>query len=199
MQYQKEKKTKDGVDPNSLDWQESDQKSDEPNETYVVAKHNGKYYSATIVGSHDGDLDGSVENFEEIDKGQYNDELGIRETEHDIIINYVSYETNFKDRTLTFNERVMLTPERAEEIILQINDDVEGENITDDETGEYRYDVTRIDGNIKFDCYIDTKSGQIDLTVTYSDEGMLEDVDIQDPDLADELGITEMDIAKQLA
>ena len=215
MQYQGVPKTKDGVDPNSLDWQESDQKSDEPHETYVVAKHNGKYYSATIVGSHDGDLDGSVENFEEIDKGQYNYDLGIKETkkmklkdlipeqikptnDYDIMINYVEYDTNFRNSTLTFKEELTLEPYIVEEIIEQINDEIEGENIKDPETGEYQYDITRIEGNIKFDCYIDTESGQIDLTVTYSDEGMLEDVDINDQAIADKYGITEMGIAERL-
>jgi len=118
--------------------------------------------------------------------------------DYDIMINYVEYDTNFRNSTLTFNEAEILTPENAEEIILQINDEVEGENIRDDETGEYQYDVTRLDGNIKFDCYIDTKSGQIDLTVTYSDDGMLEDVDINDQVIADKYGITEMDIANKL-
>lgn len=118
--------------------------------------------------------------------------------DYDIMINYVEYDTNFRNSTLTFNKAEILTPENAEEIILQINDEVESENIRDDETGEYQYDITRIDGNIKFDCYIDTKSGQIDLTVTYSDEGMLEDVDINDQVIADKYGITEMDIANRL-
>jgi len=124
----------------------------------------------------------------------------IRNTrDYDIMINYVEYDTNFRNSTLTFKEELTLEPYIVEEIIEQINDEVESENIKNPETGEYQYDITRIlDGNIKFDCYIDTESGQIDLTVTYSDEGMLEDVDINDQVIADKYGITEMDIAERL-
>ena len=119
--------------------------------------------------------------------------------DYDIMINYVEYDTNFRNSTLTFKEELTLEPYIVEEIIEQINDEVESENIKNPETGEYQYDITRIlDGNIKFDCYIDTESGQIDLTVTYSDEGMLEDVDINDQVIADKYGITEMGIAERL-
>ena len=73
IEYQGKPKTKDGVDPNSLDWQQSDNnyQDSERGGTSVVAKHNGKYYSAIDVE------DGGWEEFYEIDKDQYNDELGI--------------------------------------------------------------------------------------------------------------------------
>ena len=70
IEYQGKPKTKDGVDPNSLDWQESDHQNAEMGGTAVVAKHNGKYYAAN-------DRDGQFDEFHEIDKDQYNDELGI--------------------------------------------------------------------------------------------------------------------------
>jgi len=118
--------------------------------------------------------------------------------DYDIMINYAEYDSSTGSSTLTFNKPVILTPDEAQDIITQINDDIESKNIRDDETGEYQYDVTRLDGNIKFDCYIDVPNQQIDLTVTYSGTGDLEDVDIHDQAIADEYGITEMHIINKI-
>ena len=51
--------------------------------------------------------------------------------DYDIMINYVEYDTNFRNSTLTFKEELTLEPYIVEEIIEQINDEIEGENIND--------------------------------------------------------------------
>ena len=121
--------------------------------------------------------------------------------DYDIMIDSVVYgSSTITPDSSTADKPVIwrLTPAEAQDIIRQINDDIESKNIRDDETGEYQYDVSYLSDDIKFECYIDIDNQRINLTVTYSGTGELEDVDIPDQDIADKYGITEMDIINRL-
>jgi len=111
----------------------------------------------------------------------------------EIIVNYINYGTLSPGDLISepFHNQIM-SNEFAQESINRILDDIESQNIRDDETGEYRYDITRLeDGEIKFDCSIQIDSYEIDLQVVYDENGDILKIEIQDPDLADKFGITE--------
>tara|TARA_R100000657_G_C4665536_1_gene109425 strand:+ start:181 stop:495 length:315 start_codon:yes stop_codon:yes gene_type:complete len=97
-----------------------------------------------------------------------------------------------------------LTQDYIKEIVEAFHEDIERENIVNPETEEYEYDVTRWE-SLDFDCEIrfnkgveDVKKIRIDFHIRVDEDGEIEDLDIQDPDIADEFGITEMDLYRLL-
>lgn len=109
----------------------------------------------------------------------------------EIKVNHVLYETNY--HTITWNTQGDLTDEYfVKETIEQVIEQVEDENIRDEETGEYKYDVTRIlDGKIEFDCEVTIDGYEIDVRAEYDADGTLQNIEIQDPHIADKVGLTD--------
>ena len=91
-----------------------------------------------------------------------------------------------------------LTQDYIKEIVEAFHEDIERENIRNPETGEYEYDVTRWE-SLDFDCEIRIKKARIDFRIRVDEDGEIEDLDINDPDIADEFNITEMDLYKLLS
>lgn len=112
-------------------------------------------------------------------------------------VNYIVYETNYHDSTMPIGNETM-SKEFAKEMVDQIVTMVEDENIKDPETGKYQYDVTRLVGDIRFDCCIQKDDYEIDFYVTYDEDSELVEIDIQDPEIADKFGITESDLYELL-
>ena len=91
-----------------------------------------------------------------------------------------------------------MTQYSIEEICNDIKEDIESQNIRDDETGEYRYDVTRLTSELDFDCEIKIDDDVIDLRVKCDEDGEVEAIDIQDYDIAEKYGINEDDIQDKI-
>jgi|TARA_B100000035_G_scaffold313475_1_gene327246 hypothetical protein len=113
-------------------------------------------------------------------------------------VNYIVYDTNYRDSTMPIHDE-MMSKEFAKEMVDQIVDMIEDENIRNPETGEYEYDVTRLDSDIRFDCCIQKDDYEIDFNVSYDEDAELVAIDIQDPELADKFGITESDLYELLS
>jgi len=114
----------------------------------------------------------------------------------DIIANHANYEGKYLS-SMQFDE--VMSRDFVEEKIQEILDDIESGNIVDSETGEYRYDVDRLKGNIEFDCTIPIQGFKIDLRIAYDENADIVSIDVQDPDIADKFGITDTDITNKLS
>tara|TARA_Y100001972_G_C7552065_1_gene277529 strand:- start:76 stop:516 length:441 start_codon:yes stop_codon:yes gene_type:complete len=119
-----------------------------------------------------------------------------------LYVRSVIMHTNYKESTMYPDEP--LTQDYIKEIVEAFHEDIERENIVNPETEEYEYDVTRWE-SLDFDCEIrfnkgveDVKKIRIDFHIRVDEDGEIEDLDIQDPDIADEFGITEMDLYRLL-
>ena len=119
-----------------------------------------------------------------------------------LYVRSVIMHTNYKEWTMYPDEP--LTQDYIKEIVEAFHEDIERENIVNPETEEYEYDVTRWE-SLDFDCEIrfnkgveDVKKIRIDFHIRVDEDGEIEDLDIQDPDIADEFGITEMDLYRLL-
>ena len=112
-------------------------------------------------------------------------------------VNYIVYETNYHDSTMPIDNETM-SKEFAKEMVDQIVTMVEDENIKNPETGKYQYDVTRLVGDIRFDCCIQKDDYEIDFYATYDEDSELVEIQIQDPHVADKFGITESDLYELL-
>ena len=93
-------------------------------------------------------------------------------------VNYIVYETNYHDSTMPIGNETM-SKEFAKEMIDQIVTMVEDENIKDPETGKYQYDVTRLVGDIRFDCCIQKDDYEIDFYVTYDEDSELVEIEMR--------------------
>ena len=113
-------------------------------------------------------------------------------------VNYNVYDTNYHDSTMPIHDE-MMSKEFAKEMVDRIVDMVEDENIRNPETGEYEYDVTRLDSDIRFDCCIQKDDYEIDFYVSYDEDAELTAIEIQDPDIADKFDITESDLYELLS
>ena len=113
-------------------------------------------------------------------------------------VNYIVYDTNYHDSTMPIHDE-MMSKEFAKEMVDRIIDMVEDENIRNTETGEYEYDVTRLDSDIRFDCCIQKDEYEIDFNVSYDEDSELVAIEIQDPEIADKFGITESDLYEILS
>lgn len=110
----------------------------------------------------------------------------------EIHVNHINVDLNYSNMTLYKTGK--LDSAFVDETIEDINTHIEDENIRDPETGELTHDITRMVSDLEFDCEIKIDKDVIDLRVTYDAEGELQDVDIQDPNIADKHGLTETDI-----
>ena len=124
-------------------------------------------------------------------KGSNRDPLNMR-------VNYIVYDTNYHDSTMPIHDE-MMSKEFAKEMVDRIIDMVEDENIRNTETGEYEYDVTRLEGDVRFDCCIQRDDYEIDFNVSYDEDSELVSIEIQDPEIADKFGITESDLYELLS
>jgi len=113
-----------------------------------------------------------------------------------IMVNHVNYTGKYFS-SMPFNE--VMTKDSAEEIVQFVLDEIESGNIRDPETGEYQYDVDKLDGNIEFDCSIPIEGFQIDLRVEYDENANIVNTEIQDYDIADKFGIDVEDIIEKLS
>ena len=113
-------------------------------------------------------------------------------------VNYIVYDTNYHDSTMPIDNE-MMSKEFAKEMVDQIVTMIEDENIRNSETGEYEYDVTRLDSDIRFDCCIQKDDYEIDFYVSYDEDAELTAIEIQDPDIADKFDITESDLYELLS
>ena len=113
-------------------------------------------------------------------------------------VNYIVYDTNYRDSTMPIHDE-MMSKEFAKEMVDRIVDMIEDENIRNPETGEYEYDVTRLDSDIRFDCCIQKDDYEIDFYVSYDEDAELTAIEIQDPDIADKFDITESDLYELLS
>ena len=115
-----------------------------------------------------------------------------------IRVNYIAYETNYRWHDIPGNNDLM-SADFAKEMVDFILDRIESENIRNPETGEYKYDVTRLDSDIRFDCCIQRDDYEIDFNVSYDEDAELVAIEIQDPEIADKFGITESDLYELLS
>ena len=124
-------------------------------------------------------------------KGSNRDPLNMR-------VNYIVYDTNYHDSTMPIDNE-MMSKEFAKEMVDQIITTIEDENIKDPETGRSQYDVTRLEGDVRFDCCIQRDDYEIDFNVSYDEDSELVSIEIQDPEIADKFGITESDLYELLS
>ena len=115
-----------------------------------------------------------------------------------IRVNYIAYETNYRWHDIPGNNDLM-SADFAKEMVDFILDRIESENIRNPETGEYEYDVTRLNDDITFDCCIQRDDSEIDFHARYNENADLERIELHDPDLAESLGITESDLYELLS
>ena len=113
-------------------------------------------------------------------------------------VNYIVYDTNYRDSTMPIHDE-MMSKEFAKEMVDRIVDMIEDENIRNPETGEYEYDVTRLNDDITFDCCIQRDDSEIDFHALYDENADLVRIELHDPDLAESLGITESDLYELLS
>lgn len=111
-----------------------------------------------------------------------------------IIINSIEYDTNISGiHYLTFQGTNTSNKNDFQDIITDIKHDIEKEN---DPTGAY--DQTRLVSDIKFDCELKVGANTIDFTVTFDEDGAIQNVEIQDDTLARKHGINDQTIVDYL-
>lgn len=110
----------------------------------------------------------------------------------EIHVNHINVDLNYSN--LTLYKTGKLDSEFVDETIRDIEAHIEDENIRDPETGQLTHDITRMVSDLEFDCEIKIGKDTIDLRVIYDAEGDIQDVDIQDTDLAEKHGVTETDV-----
>jgi hypothetical protein len=69
-------------------------------------------------------------------------------------------------------------------------DDIK-QSIEDENDPDGRYDQTRLVSDIKFDCELKVGSDTIDFTVTFDEDGDIQNVEIQDETIARKHGIND--------
>jgi hypothetical protein len=112
-----------------------------------------------------------------------------------IIIKRVDYDTNISGIvSMTFQGNNPSDKNDFQDIINDIKQDIESEN---DPTGAY--DQTRLVSDITFDCEMKIGSDTIDFTVTYDEDGALQNVEIQDEPIAAKHGISDSTILNYLS
>lgn len=105
-------------------------------------------------------------------------------------INRVDYDTNIAGIvSMTFQGSNFDDKNTFGEIINDIKQDIESKN---DPTGAY--DQTRLVSDITFDCELKVGSDTIDFTVTYDEDGDIQNVEIQDEPIAAKHGISDSTI-----
>ena len=109
-------------------------------------------------------------------------------------INRVDYNTNIDGIvSMTFQGLSFDDKNTFQTIIDDIKRDIESKN---DPTGAY--DQTRLVSDITFDCELKVGSNTIDFTVTYDEDGDIQNVEIQDETVAEKNGISDRTIMDYL-
>jgi len=115
--------------------------------------------------------------------------------ELNIHINRAEYDTNISGYNyLTFQGNETADANTFKSEIDSINQEIESSN---DPSGAY--DQTRLVSDIKFDCELVMGSDKIDFTVTYDEGGKIQNVEIQDEDLAKKYGVNDQTITDYLS
>ncbi len=116
-----------------------------------------------------------------------------------IFINSIDGSTNFNTVWLPFKPETLLTKDRVTDGIQTLIDDAESNNETDDD-GNPAYDQTRLESNeFKVDCEILIQDGTtIDLKMIFDEDGNVEDMEIEDPQVARQYGIDDREIGYYL-
>ena len=111
-----------------------------------------------------------------------------------IIIKRVDYDTNISGIvSMTFQGNNPSDKSDFQDIINDIKQDIESQN---DPTGAY--DQTRLVSDIEFDCEMKIGSDTIDFTVTYDEDGDIQNVEIQDVVLAQKYRVSDSTIMDYL-
>jgi hypothetical protein len=109
-------------------------------------------------------------------------------------INRVDYDTNISGITSMYFQGSGIDDKNTfQDIVNDIKQDIESKN---DPTGAY--DQTRLVSDITFDCELKVGTDTIDLTVTYDEDGDIQNVEIQDEDIATKYGISDSTIMDYL-
>jgi hypothetical protein len=109
-------------------------------------------------------------------------------------INRVDYDTNISGITSMYFQGSSTDDKNTfQDIVNDIKQDIESKN---DPTGAY--DQTRLVSDITFDCELKVGTDTIDLTVTYDEDGDIQNVEIQDEDIAAKYGISDSTIMDYL-
>ena len=138
---------------------------------------------------------GGTSDANRITGGQRDPRTGnLMKQELNIHINRAEYDTNISGYNyLTFQGNNPSDKNDFQNIINDIKQEIESSN---DPSGAY--DQTRLVSDIKFDCELVMGSDNIDFTVTYDEDGELQNVEIQDEDLAKKYGVNDQTIADYL-
>jgi hypothetical protein len=116
-----------------------------------------------------------------------------------IFINSIDGSTNFNQVWLPFKPETLLTKDRVMDGIQTLIDDAESTNQTDDD-GNPAYDQTRLESSeFKADCEILIQDGTtIDLKMIFDEDGNVESMEIEDPQVAKQYGINDREIGYYL-
>jgi hypothetical protein len=104
-----------------------------------------------------------------------------------LVINSAEYDKNIGGMVyVTYQGGSAADKSDFQDMISDIKQAIESEN---DPTGAY--DQTRLVSDIKFDCELKVGSDKIDFTVTFDEDGDIQNVEIQDDTLARNHGIND--------
>ena len=104
-----------------------------------------------------------------------------------LVINSAEYDKNIGGMVyVTYQGGSAADKSDFQDMISDIKQAIESEN---DPTGAY--DQTRLVSDIKFDCELKVGSATIDFTVTFDEDGDIQNVEIQDDTLARKHGIND--------
>ena len=116
-----------------------------------------------------------------------------------IFINSIDGSTNFNQVWIPFKPETVLTKDRVVDGIRELIDDAESTNQTDDE-GNPSHDQTRLESmEFKADCEILIQDGTtVDLKIIFDEDGNIENMEIEDPQVARQYGIDDRGIGYYL-
>jgi hypothetical protein len=104
-----------------------------------------------------------------------------------LVINSAEYDKNIGGMVyVTYQGSNTADKSDFQDMINDIKQEIEDEN---DPTGAY--DQTRLVSDIKFDCELKVGSDIIDFTVTFDEDGDIQNVEIQDETIARKHGIND--------
>ena len=104
-----------------------------------------------------------------------------------LVINSAEYDKNIGGMVyVTYQGSNAADKSDFQDMINDIKQEIENEN---DPTGAY--DQTRLVSDIKFDCELKVGSDTIDFTVTFDEDGDIQNVEIQDETIARKHGIND--------
>ena len=111
-----------------------------------------------------------------------------------IVINGAEYDKNIGGYSyVTYQGGGVADKSDFQDLINDIKQEIESEN---DPTGAY--DQTRLVSDIKFDCELKVGSDTIDFTVTFNEDGDIQNVEIQDELIAKKHGINDQVLSDYL-